>query len=162
MHQEWETENWNDRSKFMWNYDENNNTTIVEYWRWNDYDENWQQQTLNGLIVYYNNMQSSIIEEAHKITANYIKVLKPSDVEKVESMPISIYPNPTTGELRIESGKLRVENIEIYDVSGRNLSSFTSHSSFFTSINISHLSAGVYFVKISTEAGEVVKKVLKE
>ena len=29
-------------------------------------------------------------------------------------------------------------------------------------IDISHLSAGVYFVKITTEAGQVVKKVVKE
>jgi hypothetical protein len=29
-------------------------------------------------------------------------------------------------------------------------------------INISHLATGIYFLKISTEAGQVVKKVLKE
>ena len=32
---------------------------------------------------------------------------------------IGIYPNPTTGELRIESGVLRVEVIEIFDISGK-------------------------------------------
>jgi len=34
--------------------------------------------------------------------------------------------------------------------------------SIINSIDISHLSAGIYFVKIRTEAGEVVKKVVKE
>ena len=31
----------------------------------------------------------------------------------------SIYPNPTSGELRIENGEWRIENIEIFDVYGR-------------------------------------------
>ena len=73
------------------------------------------------------------------------------------SNQLHIYPNPTTGELRIESGKLRVESIEIFDVYGRNVL-----MSLETTLNIAHLSAGVYFVKIHTEKGEVMKKVLKE
>jgi len=31
-------------------------------------------------------------------------------------------PNPTTEKLKIESGKLKIESIEIYDIYGRNLS----------------------------------------
>jgi len=76
---------------------------------------------------------------------------------------ISIYPNPTTGELRIESVGLRIEGIEIYDIIGENV--YFNHlipTSPNHHINISHLKAGLYLVKIQTEAGEVVKKVLKE
>jgi len=82
-------------------------------------------------------------------------------VETIETPILSIYPNPTKGELRIDGGELSVKNIEIFDVHGKKLSSypyFASHSK----IDISHLSSGVYFVKISTETGEVVKKVVKE
>jgi hypothetical protein len=77
---------------------------------------------------------------------------------------IKLMPNPTTGVLnliqeRVESGELKVENVEIFDVYGRK----QSHASRVTSneINISHLSAGVYFVKVYTEAGVVVEKVIK-
>jgi L-lactate utilization protein LutB len=55
-----------------------------------------------------------------------------------------------------------VENIEIFDIYGKK-----HHISYLTSqisnhqINIAHLPAGVYFVKVYTEAGEVVKKVVK-
>ena len=76
---------------------------------------------------------------------------------------IKIYPNPTTGELRIENGELRIEKIEISDVYGRKLSS--NHlipTSSHHLINISHLQAGIYFVKIFTEQGEVVKKIIKQ
>jgi hypothetical protein len=71
-------------------------------------------------------------------------------------------PNPTTGELTINNEQLTINNIEIYDVYGKKLSSnhlITSSSNHH--INISHLQSGIYFVKIITEAGEIIKKVVK-
>jgi len=64
--------------------------------------------------------------------------------------------------LSIESGELRVNNVEIFDVFGKKVLSQNSLTSPETVFNISHLPAGVYFVRIFTESGEVVKKVLKE
>ena len=53
--------------------------------------------------------------------------------------------------------------MEILDVYGRKL---FSNSQFLTLsnhvINISHLPTGIYFVKIFTKAGEIVKKIVKE
>ena len=40
--------------------------------------------------------------------------------EKIISS-VSVYPNPTTGELRIENGELRINSVEIFDVFGREL-----------------------------------------
>ena len=79
-------------------------------------------------------------------------------IETVETVTVNIYPNPTNGELKIESGELRIEDIVIYDVFGKMQKIEKSKNA----IDISHLSTGIYFVKIRTEAGEVVKKVLKE
>jgi hypothetical protein len=81
-----------------------------------------------------------------------------------DELRITIYPNPTTGEFRIENGELRMESIEILDVNGRKIlykqvSNLTSHISSLQ-LDISHLQTGVYFVRIFTEAGEVVKKIL--
>ena len=84
------------------------------------------------------------------------------DESKFEN--INIYPNPTTGMLTIENGELRIENVEIFDIYGRKLYLSTRpliHSST-VNVDISHLSAGVYFLKINTETGQVIKKVLKE
>jgi len=75
---------------------------------------------------------------------------------------INIYPNPTTGELRITNYELGVKNVEIFDTYGRKL--ITSQFSIFNSqfnIDISHLTAGIYFVKIYTGTGEIMKKVVK-
>jgi len=81
-------------------------------------------------------------------------------IETNEVITINVYPNPTTGKLRIESGELRIENIVIYDVFGKiqRIESWKTESA----IDISHLPVGVYFVKIFTEVGEVARKVLKE
>jgi hypothetical protein len=83
---------------------------------------------------------------------------------------LQVYPNPTAGELTIDNGQLTITGIEVFDIYGRKLTShssfltsnsFTSHSSPLTSIDISEFPAGVYFVRVRTEEGEVVKKVVK-
>ena len=72
---------------------------------------------------------------------------------------ISVVPNPTTGELRIENYELGIKSIEVFDVYGRKL---LSHTSQQQTINISHLQTGIYFIKIATDAEVVVKKVVKQ
>jgi len=74
---------------------------------------------------------------------------------------IKVYPNPTTSELKIENGELRIENVEIFDVYGQKQFSTFNFQLSSQKIDISHLQAGIYFVKISTNAGIVVKKVVK-
>jgi hypothetical protein len=85
---------------------------------------------------------------------------------------IKVYPNPTTGELRIlmNNEQLTMNNVEVFDIYGRKVEAkFPSNSlegwqpqADGVVINISHLATGIYVLKISTEAGQVVKKVLKE
>jgi len=83
-------------------------------------------------------------------------------IDSPESVQLKIYSNPNTGKLRIESGELRVKNIDIYDVTGRKqLSTLHSPLSTEIEIDISHLPAGVYFVKVMTEQGGIAKKIMK-
>jgi len=70
---------------------------------------------------------------------------------------IQIFPNPTTGQLRVTSYELQMESVEIYDVVGRKLSHFTIHNSHFT-IDISHLANGMYFLKVGGKVFKVVKQ----
>jgi hypothetical protein len=73
-----------------------------------------------------------------------------------------IYPNPTTGMLRVTSDELQVTSdklqVEIFDVYGRkcHASHITRHEN---DIDVSHLPAGIYFIKIENEfAGKFVKE----
>jgi len=82
-------------------------------------------------------------------------------VSENESLSIEVYPNPTTGELRIENGELRIEKVEIFDIYGKNVGANLRVCPDENQIDMSDLASGVYFVKIYTEEGVVVKKVIK-
>ena len=75
---------------------------------------------------------------------------------------ITIYPNPTTGELTMDNGQWRIESVEIFDVYGRKLFEQKVNLTVLHSYALTAFPAGLYFVKIQTEAGVVVRKVLKE
>ena len=96
----------------------------------------------------------------------YSVFVTPEDADIVETEDnafVQVYPNPTNGKLRIENGKLRIENVEIFDAYGRKLKEEKRRKEEKeVLIDISELEAGVYLLRIMTEQGEVVKKVLKE
>ncbi len=75
---------------------------------------------------------------------------------------ITIYPNPTNGELEIESKNLRINKIEVLDIKGKIV---LSHPFNILSVNhridISNLNSGIYFIKVITTQGEIVKKLVK-
>ncbi|MCL2290075.1 MAG: T9SS type A sorting domain-containing protein, partial [Bacteroidetes bacterium] len=76
---------------------------------------------------------------------------------------ITVIPNPTTGELRVESGELKIDKIDVFDIVGRTVSSHhLIISSSHHKIDISHLNSGIYFIKTTTNQGDVVKKVVKQ
>jgi hypothetical protein len=71
---------------------------------------------------------------------------------------LQLYPNPTTGKLRIKNYELQEgDKIEIYNVLGQKQQLTTDHYPL-TTIDVSHLSAGVYTVKIGGYVGKFVKK----
>jgi|GEM_PF-2475529 len=75
---------------------------------------------------------------------NYIIVNSPTDVSSSEkSNLIRIYPNPTSGVLKIESS-IEIYYLEIYDMVGQ----LVYESKLKPEINISKFNAGIYFIKL--------------
>ena len=83
-------------------------------------------------------------------------------IENITSSQFLIYPNPTIGELRIENGELRIENVTIFDIYGRIQKAECKKLKEEILVDISSLPVGVYFLRITTEQGEVMRKILKE
>ena len=79
-------------------------------------------------------------------------------VENFENSALSVYPNPAKDVLSVTYDK-NIERVEIYDVYGRLVKTFTAVGN---TINISDLSAGVYMINFTTEDGVCVKKIVKE
>ncbi len=74
----------------------------------------------------------------------------------------NIYPNPVSDRLYIEAltqTLTQTLTVEIYDVYGRRQSMVNGQQS--TVIDVSDLNSGVYFIKVVTENGEAVKRILK-
>ena len=74
-----------------------------------------------------------------------------------------VYPNPVTSVLTIELGKEFTANsvIKLYDISGKLISTKKVKEATQT-LNMQHLQAGVYLVKVSNGTKNVVKRIVKE
>ena len=84
----------------------------------------------------------------------------PDAIEEIETA-IDIYPNPVQSELYIAT-ELQVEEITIYDIYGRQaVRQQVNGSTSQQVVNVADLNSGVYFVKVSTDNGEIVKRFVK-
>lgn len=74
----------------------------------------------------------------------------------------NIYPNPVENELFLAT-EVSVEEISIYDIYGRQ--AMSQHVNMSTSqhvVDVTSLNSGVYFVKVVTSEGEIVKRFIKK
>ena len=83
---------------------------------------------------------------------------------KIPSSPklstIKIYPNPTTGELNIQSSTFKVQSVDIYDIIGKKQKSRKAEEQNVT-LNIYDLPSGIYFIRVQTDKGIVTEKIIK-
>jgi len=97
--------------------------------------------------------------------ANYMcSLCGGSQINENLQQQITLYPNPTSGELRITNYELRITSIEIYDIYGKKqcVENNNEKTEEYQLFDISHLQPGFYFVKITTEAGIIVEKIIKK
>ena len=80
-----------------------------------------------------------------------------------ENTSIAVYPNPTKGVFTLSYGNFNPQKIDIFDVTGKNILSVGNAdlTENQTELNLSNVSNGVYFIKISNENGQTVKRIIK-
>jgi hypothetical protein len=71
---------------------------------------------------------------------------------------LSVYPNPVRDIIHFKSQE-NILKVEVYDISGRILSSNTVHDN---KLNLGSLGTGNYILKVYTESGFVNTKIIKE
>ena len=87
----------------------------------------------------------------------------PEDGEGIEEIasPLLLYPNPVKDKVYIETQTL-TQTIEIYDIYGRQqVTETTSHQGSWV-VDVTNFKSGVYFIKVATENGELVKRIIKD
>lgn len=76
---------------------------------------------------------------------------------------VQIFPNPTFGVIQFNIPESVVLNqLSIYDLSGRNIYTLTSSFNDLNNVDINFLQSGVYIIKLSTSKGEIFRKLIKK
>ncbi|QDP84580.1 T9SS type A sorting domain-containing protein [Chryseobacterium sp. SNU WT5] len=77
---------------------------------------------------------------------------------------LQVFPNPTSGLLTIQNNKqLKLNNAQVYSVSGQLIKSFKLESTFKNStIDLSSFAKGTYIVKVSSDTETTNIKVIKK
>lgn len=73
---------------------------------------------------------------------------------------IKMYPNPTKDKITI-SAESTLQSIQLYDIQGRLLQTVLENNTSIV-LDITHRSSGVYFLKVTTDKGVKVEKVIRE
>ena len=129
----------------------------------------WITAISNYTSYNISNLESGVEYEAfvvancgtqHSGESNHV-TFTPTGINDYLLNSTTLYPNPTTGQFRIENSKLRIENVEVYDVYGKLITSVKVEDNSVV-IDLSKNASGVYFTRIFTEKGMVTKRIVKK
>ncbi len=166
-------------NKTEYTYDQFNNVMSNVYSKWNDSLDIWDLETKNiyeydyqfrNIIwPYYSiyrdginpfnklkniSIQSFINDQwkdSYKQFYYYSPIFK-SSMPEFDFQPLSIYPNPTNGFLKINSGNTNINGVEVSDIMGKIVFiANQSNKQNEMQIDLSDLNNGGYFVQVCTE-----------
>ena len=78
--------------------------------------------------------------------------------DKASKSQLTLYPNPTSGELRVENGELKMEKITVYNATGQVVMVVSNVNATSYKINVEKLNSGLYFISVQTKNGVVNSK----
>jgi PKD repeat protein len=79
-------------------------------------------------------------------------------ISRFNKFNVTVSPNPTTGELRITNYELRMGDVGVYDIYGRQQKAESRRQKADEVVlDISHLAAGVYILRVGNGVFKVVK-----
>jgi len=108
----------------------------------------------NGSQFNYMNASNTI----NRRSALSVRLIKEAQMSTntFDKSKVLIYPNPVQNELKIETDEAIV-NIEIFDLLGKQII-VSKHKN----IDVSELQKGIYLLKINTDKGSVIEKIIKQ
>jgi hypothetical protein len=115
----------------------------------------WTTESEGVIFADANDPNTTFVMPANDVTvtANY-ETLNINELEN----KLSVYPNPTTGQIRI-NGQQLIGDIQIFDTAGKMCYQISQQENDGTNtFDISHLPSGIYFLKFNNETVKVVKK----
>lgn len=101
-----------------------------------------------------------VVGDMTTLVIHHPDMLVPIDDRPID-IPISIFPNPASDWLHIAS-PVAMERILLYDVTGRLQRQLDMTISNETKVDLAHCKPGIYFIKIITDSGFVIRKIMIE
>lgn len=130
--------------------------------------QNWQtiSHTVNVNAGTYN---FGIFIQTSGVNINWIKITKVANTARISEVSIegeknnldnsiSVFPNPTTDYLFF-SKDISNSNVTIYNATGNVV---IGNQNIENNINVSKLSAGIYFVSIENNSNKTIKRFVKK
>jgi uncharacterized protein YjdB len=115
----------------------------------------------DGLVTAVNAGTCAIIattQDGNFMVFCNITVTGATGIAEVSAVQLSVYPNPVREELFIKS-ETPIKKVEIYTLSGVYL---LSENNFNEKLSVSALPKGVYLLKVYTDKGVAIQKIVKE
>jgi len=133
-------------------------------YQWLDCNNNYAEisgETSQIFTATVNGTYAVAITENGCVDTSLCYTVTISDVETITTSDITIYPNPAHDFVVIENSKLRIQNLEVLDITGKTIKQLTVNNSEYK-IQVEDLKEGVYFIKLTTNnTTEVVRFVKK-
>ncbi|MGB5981123.1 MAG: T9SS type A sorting domain-containing protein [Nonlabens sp.] len=91
-----------------------------------------------------------------------IRIATTASINSISDTPnVSIFPNPTAGDLNINS-EGSIDSIDIYNLLGQNISSIKYKGETSVSFDTAGLKSGIYLVTVNTEHGAETLRFVKK
>lgn len=78
-----------------------------------------------------------------------------------EKIGAKLYPNPTNNSITLELNDFSFTKVSLFNLQGSIIQNVTMNSNT-TTLDVSNLTTGIYLVKIETEEGTAVQKIIKK
>ncbi|MCS3533112.1 T9SS type A sorting domain-containing protein [Chryseobacterium sp. JUb7] len=126
-------------------------------------NENIQKMATDGEKLFFTVYTKEHGSELYEVTDPLPVFLATNDTSvknEVSSKAIKVYPNPVIDEFSLQlSDNQQILGVKIFDMTGKLVKNI---GAIKERVNISDLSSGIYFVKISTSKGEFFSKIIKK
>lgn len=111
------------------------------------------QMIYPGPIVMYDNFKLSAISTL----PSYLKV------DEFLASKFNVFPNPANNVVNIiNSENMAVQQVSVYDVSGKQLNTQSFNNAQEIQLNVENLASGTYMLHIQSDSGTAVKKLIKK
>lgn len=124
---------WENDYKYDYTFDSYNSLTLETYSTWDDVGGTWEYSSKSD--YYWSDFDATSVSE-------------------ILSNKTSVFPNPTSGQIRIDSYEAGIQHITISDISGKVVFDAASES-FSNTIDLRPYGRGLYTISITTENNEV-------